>query len=113
MKKKVNYKKIWCTFFGYAMSNDEFIPSEVSGRQAIDIHHIHPKQMGGKDTFIYDGITYDIDCIENLIALNRDEHTAAHDPTSKDYLTKDELWNIHKKKMEGFSKVSGSRINGK
>jgi hypothetical protein len=113
MKKKVNYKKTYCDFFGYRMTNDEFIPSEISGRQAVDIHHIHSKQMGGKLSVLVDGKAYGIDDIENLIALTRDEHAAAHDPTSADHLTKQKLWYIHKKEMEGIKNVGRSKMNGK
>lgn len=113
MEKKVNYKKVYCTFFQYRMTNDEWIPSEISNTRAIDIHHIYPKKMGGRKTFVHVGKTYDIDCIDNLIALTRDEHTAAHDPTNEDHRTVNELWNIHQKKIQGHRSVSKSIMNGK
>ena len=45
---------------GYDIS--DFIPSELSGAKAVDIHHIIGRGKGGPD------------CIENLMALTREEH---------------------------------------
>ena len=103
---KTNYKKVYCKFFGYAMSNDEFIPSEISGRKSCDLHHIEAKQMGGKLTFVRDGKTYGIDSIENLIALTRNEHNGAHSGA----ITKDELWIIHQRTIESYLRVNKSRM---
>jgi hypothetical protein len=64
MRKHV---KIYMKHFGYG--EQDFIPSEVSGARATDIHHIEPKGMGGSKTKDY---------IENLIALTREEHERAH-----------------------------------
>jgi hypothetical protein len=50
-------------FFDY--SEGDFIPSELSGLQAVDIHHIRCKGMGGSK---------EMDYIENLMALTRAEH---------------------------------------
>lgn len=105
-----NYKKTYADFFGYSMTSDEFVPSEISGQRAVDPHHIYPKGMGGRKTFIHNGVTYDIDAIENLIAVTRKEHTAADDPTDPDHLTKDELWSIHQKKMEAHLRISKSKM---
>ena len=49
--------------FGYDIS--DFIPCEVCGKTAVDIHHIEPRQMGGTKTK---------DVIENLQALCRECH---------------------------------------
>ena len=60
MKK---HTKIYCDFFGYG--EQDFIPSELSGQQANDLHHIEARGSGGsklKDT------------IKNLMALTRKEH---------------------------------------
>ena len=57
------YIKTYCDYFGYV--EDEYIPSEVSGEWAVDIHHIVFRSRGGKDN------------IENLIALTREEHEEA------------------------------------
>lgn len=101
-----SYKRVYCKFFSYYEDEDEFISSEISGQRAADIHHIFPKQMGGKKSFVRDGKTYSIDCIQNLIALTRDEHTDAH----AEKYTKDELWEIHRKKMAIEINIGKSRI---
>jgi 5-methylcytosine-specific restriction endonuclease McrA len=44
-------------------------PCEVCSATAVDIHHIDPKGMGGRKSADY---------IENLIALCRNCHEAAH-----------------------------------
>lgn len=49
--------------FNYVL--DDFIPSELSGTRAVDIHHIDCKGMGG---------TGKEDRIENLMAVTRQEH---------------------------------------
>jgi len=51
--------------FGYGMT--DFIPSELSGERANDVHHIFCKGMGGDPTGSKD-------VIENLMALTREEH---------------------------------------
>lgn len=48
------------SFFGYDIS--DFIPCEVCGAQAQDIHHIECRGMGG---------TKQADTIDNLMALCR------------------------------------------
>ncbi len=69
MKKHI---KIYFDYFGY--SEGSFIPSELSGKAAVDIHHI---QFGAKK----------VDNIENLMALTRKEHQKAHDGVySREYL---------------------------
>jgi hypothetical protein len=60
MKKHV---RIYMKFFGYGI--DDFIPSEISGARANDIHHIDCRGMGGSK---------EMDVIENLMALTREEH---------------------------------------
>lgn len=77
MKK---YKKIYFDYFGYG--EQERILCEVCEKEAVDIHHINPKNMGGSKTK---------DNIENLIGLCRDCHTSAH----SNGLTKEFLINIH------------------
>lgn len=62
MKK---YKQIYLDALGY--DETDFIPSEISGKQAIDIHHIECKGMGGNPKG-------DKDRIENLQAVTREEH---------------------------------------
>ncbi len=48
---------------GYA--EGDFIPSEISGLQAVDISHILCRGMGGSK---------ELDRIENLMAITREEH---------------------------------------
>ena len=57
MKK---HTKIYMNALGY--SETDFIPSELSGKKAVDIHHIIGRGKGGEDR------------IENLMALTREEH---------------------------------------
>ena len=62
--------------FGYDIS--DFIPCEVCGHTAVDIHHIEARGMGG---------TKDADVIENLQALCRQCHTKFGDQKQyKDFL---------------------------
>jgi hypothetical protein len=49
--------------FGYAL--DDFIPCEVCGNKAVDIHHLECRGMGGSK---------DKDNIENLQAVCRNCH---------------------------------------
>lgn len=50
---------------GYSIH--DFIPSELSGEKAVDIHHIDCKGMGGDPSG-------NKDRIENLMAVTRKEH---------------------------------------
>lgn len=54
------YVKIYLTYFDY--TPEDFIPCEVCGSKAVDIHHIEARGMGG---------TSKPDTIENLMALCR------------------------------------------
>lgn len=57
------YKKTYLKAFGYDVSDPtQFVKSELSGKKAVDIHHIIGRGRGGDDR------------IENLIALTRKEH---------------------------------------
>jgi 5-methylcytosine-specific restriction endonuclease McrA len=49
--------------FGYDIS--DFIPCEVCGKKAIDIHHVEARGLGGSK---------EADNIENLMALCREDH---------------------------------------
>lgn len=60
MKK---HTRIYLISFNYNTS--DFIPCEVCRRQAVDIHHIHARGMGGSKLRDY---------IENLQALCRECH---------------------------------------
>ncbi len=73
MKK---HTKIYMDAYGYDES--DFIPCEICKAEAIDIHHIERRGMGGSKTK---------DVPENLMALCRQCHEAFGDTkTFKDYL---------------------------
>ena len=76
------YIKTYLDYFGYSVG--DFIPSELSGGQAVDIHHIQPRGRGGKDN------------IENLIALTREEHDKAHEYILKEEYLKEKHINFIK-----------------
>jgi len=57
-----SYTKIYMDYFGYGM--EDFIPSEISGKPAVDIHHIEARS---KRKDLENDIT-------NLMALTREEH---------------------------------------
>ena len=82
MKK---HTKIYMDYFNYGI--DDFIPCEVCGQRAVDIHHIDPKGIGGSKTK---------DHIENLIAVCRLDHIRAHSLK----LSKETLIYIHKIKIK-------------
>ena len=72
-------------YFGHTV--DSFIPCEVCGRRAVDIHHITARGMGGgrgKDE------------IGNLMALCREHHMEYGD--KKQY--KDFLMEVHEKVLK-------------
>jgi len=62
-----DYKKVYITFFNY--SKEDYIPCEFCKKQAVDIHHIDNKGMGG---------SVSKDFIENLVALCRECHDKCH-----------------------------------
>lgn len=73
MKK---HTKIYLNYFGY--DTTDFIPCEVCGSQAVDIHHIECRGMGGSK---------EADKIENLQALCRKCHIQFGDQKQhKDFL---------------------------
>jgi hypothetical protein len=76
------HTKNYIKFFGYG--DQDFIPSEHSGGRAADVHHIIPKSQGGTDN------------IENLIALTRNEHKAAHHELKDFDFTEGDLIVIHR-----------------
>lgn len=69
---------------GMGYKTTDFIPCEVCGSQAVDIHHINARGMGGSKT---------ADVIENLMGLCRKCHIEYGD--KKQY--KDFLKDIHEK----------------
>lgn len=77
------YIKTYLNYFGY--SEGDYIPSEISGSPAVDIHHIEHNGTRKHN-------------IENLIALTREEHIKAHNyELKKEYLKK-----IHNKFMKKY-----------
>jgi 5-methylcytosine-specific restriction endonuclease McrA len=74
------HTKVYCDFFKY--DEGDFIPCEICGRKAVDIHHIESRGMGGSNNK---------DVIENLMAVCRKCHIEFGDET---YL-KEMLKNIH------------------
>ena len=63
-----NHTKVYINFFGYG--EQDFIPCEMCGSRAVDIHHIEKRNKTKNDY------------IENLIALCRDCHINAESDTS-------------------------------
>jgi hypothetical protein len=79
------YTRTYLNYFGY--DETDFIPCEVCNKQAVDIHHIEAKGMGGSKTK---------DNIENIMALCRECHLHFGDKKQhKEYLK-----NIHLLKMQ-------------
>ncbi len=73
MKK---HTKIYLDHFGYG--EQDFIPCEHCGSQAVDVHHLTPRGMGGSKNKDY---------IENLMGLCRACHTKAErNPTFNEKL---------------------------
>lgn len=67
--------KVYKRYFGYG--DQDFVPSEYSGRPGADVHHLTFRSHGGGDN------------IENLMALTREEHERAHnDPAFNEELKK-------------------------
>jgi hypothetical protein len=81
MKK---HTKIYLDYFGYTTA--DFIPCEICGNRAVDIHHIEARGMGGSKQSDY---------IENLQAVCRKCHILVGDLSK----FKDELKRIHKLRM--------------
>lgn len=79
-----NHVKTYLKHFNY--SKADFIPCEVCGSQAVDIHHIHARGMGGSKKR---------DGIENLMALCRADHEKFGDRSEY----KEFLRIIHKEKL--------------
>lgn len=70
------YKRVYLDYFGYDL--DDFVPCEICGGRAVDIHHIDARGMGGSKTK---------DFIENLMGLCRRHHDEYGDKVQHyDYL---------------------------
>ena len=79
-----NHTKIYLKYFGYDTTS--FIPCEMCGLKATDIHHIEARGMGGSKH---------ADNIENLMALCRQCHIEFGDKKQH----KEMLKVVHKVKM--------------
>lgn len=74
----IKYKKVYLEAMNYDVS--DFIPCEVCGAKAVDIHHIHRRGMGGNPN---------ADVIENLMAVCRPCHNKYGDrPEYLEFLKK-------------------------
>jgi len=71
---------------GMGFDQTDFIPCEVCGSRAVDIHHIEARGMGGNEK---------ADHIENLMALCRDCHIRYGDIKHH----KEWLQDIHERKL--------------
>lgn len=80
------HTKIYLEAFGY--DTNDFIPCEISGGVAVDIHHIESRGMGGDPLG-------NKDRIENLMAVTREMHNTYGDKLS--YMV--ELFDIHRNNM--------------
>lgn len=78
------YTKNYMESMGFDVG--DFIPCEVCGAPAVDIHHITPRSLGGSDE------------PENLIALCRTKE-ACHDRAASGELTRDYLYGIVRERM--------------
>jgi len=88
--------KKYIDFFGY--DENDFIPSELSAMPANDVHHIERRGMGGG------GKTKggeDVNGMENLMALTREEHVK--------YGDKKEFREMLKNKHLKFIKLHGKQ----
>jgi len=79
------HTKIYLNYFKYDIS--DFIPCEICGGKAVDIHHIHARGMGGSKLK---------DIIENLMGLCRSCHEFYGDKVE----FYDFLQNIHNKLLK-------------
>lgn len=69
-------------FAAFGFDGFEFIPCEVCGAKAYDIHHVTPRShFGSKNKDAQDDVS-------NLVALCRPCHNIAHGPTSRAFKEK-------------------------
>lgn len=75
---------------GMGYKKTDFIPCEVCGSQAVDIHHINARGMGGSKT---------ADVIENLMGLCRKCHIEYGDKKQhKEFLMSKHIENLNGKR---------------
>lgn len=79
------HAKIYMQYFDYAVPEE--VMCEACGRPAVDIHHVYGRGEGR-------------DVIQNLMALCRKHHEAAHTR-----ITKSEMQLIHNFYLQGTRKV--------
>lgn len=83
------HTKVYMDYFGLTIA--DFIPCEICGKAANDLHHIERRGIGG---------SLQRDNIENLMALCRNHHVIYGD--KKQY--KNYLQEIHNKVLESKNK---------
>ena len=77
-RKMKKHTKIYLDYFNYG--REDFIPCEVCGSKAVDIHHIEARGMGGSKQ---------ADTIENLMAVCRSCQVKYGDvPSKKQWIKK-------------------------
>ena len=87
-----NHTKVYMTFF--YLDESDFIGCEMCGTEAVDIHHIQARGIGGIKCKDY---------IENLVALCRDCHNMAEtDKEFNTYCIIQHLENIKKYLYENY-----------
>lgn len=86
----VHHKRVYIEFFYPGANNyDIILPCEICGKEAVDIHHISPRGMGGSKNK---------DDIENLMALCRSHH----DKAEAEGYSEHELSKIHRNFIDRF-----------
>lgn len=90
-----HHTKIYFDFFG--IDPGDFVPCEVCGGPAVDIHHIEARGMGGNPTRERNNPT-------NLMALCRHDHLRA-ELQAQPYLRAEELFKIHQATFEQHGKL--------
>lgn len=83
--------KLYLDYFGYG--EQDFIPCEMCGGKADDIHHIVYKSQGGKDE------------ISNLIGLCRRHHEQAHSGILSKEFIQEIAWERNNKAIDRLIKI--------
>lgn len=81
------HTKVYLTQFDYTA--DDFLPCEVCGSRAVDIHHIEARGMGGSK---------ELDHIQNLMGLCRSCHIEYGDKKKYTQFLKD----VHQDFLKGY-----------
>lgn len=77
------YTKTYLKYFGFDES--DFIPCEICGSKAVDIHHLEPKSRAKAK----------VNFIDNLMALCR----VCHDDCGRSYSMNEHAKLLHRKKL--------------